>query len=244
MQRNSAYAVLADWFEYLNQDCDYEKWSQFLMTRLSAYPLKKGLDVGCGAGWFTRFFERNGYEMTGLDVSAEMLARAQENARNEGLHAEYLQGDIAKIKLPKRFDFVLSINDCFNYLPTEKLPAAFKNVSSALTKKGIFLFDVSSPKKYREKIANTICADDREDVTYLNFISTKGKEVTMDVTLFVRREDGAFERRDEKHVQYIHEEEEILHALEGAGFEIMEVIGHLGEDKNTSDRLCFLAQRR
>ncbi|MBQ8428013.1 MAG: class I SAM-dependent methyltransferase [Clostridia bacterium] len=244
MQKNSAYAVLADWFEYLNQDCDYENWSQFLMMRLSAYPLKKGLDVGCGAGWFTRCFQRNGYEMTGLDVSVEMLAKAQENARNEGLRGEYLLGDIVKTKLPRRFDFVISVNDCFNYLPTEKLSAAFKNVASALVKKGVFLFDVSSPKKYREKIANTICADDREDVTYLNFISSKDNEVTMDVTLFVRREDGAFERRDEKHVQYIHEESQVLQALEEAGFEVIDVCGHLGEEKDKSDRLCFLAQRR
>ena len=244
MEKHSAYADLADWFEYLNQDCDYEKWSQFLITRLSDYPIKKGLDIGCGAGWFTRFFQRSGYEMTGLDASAEMLAKAQENALKEGQRGEYLLGDITKIKLPRRFDFALSINDCFNYVKTEKLATAFKNVAGALAKKGIFFFDVSSPKKYREKIANTICADDREDVTYLNFISSKGNEVTMDVTLFVKRADGAFERRDEKHIQYVHEEEEIVSALNAAGFDVLSVTGHLGEAKENSDRLCFLAQRR
>ncbi len=244
MQRKAAYAVLADWFEYLNQDCDYENWSQFLLMRLRGYPLKKGLDVGCGAGYFTRFFQRQGYQMTGLDVSEEMLAAAEEHARKEGVRSEYLLGDIGKIKLPRQFDFVLSVNDCFNYLPTEKLSSAFKNVSSALKKEGIFFFDVSSPKKYREKIANTICADDREEVTYLNFISAEGNRVTMDVTLFTKRADGAFDRRDEKHVQYIHEEEEIVAALDKAGFALLDVCGHLGEDKKESDRLCFLAQRR
>lgn len=244
MQKEAAYAVLADWFEYLNQDCDYENWSQFLITRLKGFPLKTGLDVGCGAGWFTRSFQRNGYEMTGLDISSEMLSKAQEMALEEGLRGEYLQGDIAKMKLPRRFDFAISVNDCFNYLPTAKLSVAFKNVASALCKKGFFLFDVSSPKKYREKIANTICADDREDVTYLNFISAEGNKVTMDVTLFTRRPDGAFDRRDEKHVQYVHEEEQIKEALDKAGFDLLEVCGHLGEVKDDSDRLCFLAQRR
>ncbi|MBR2903928.1 MAG: methyltransferase domain-containing protein [Clostridia bacterium] len=244
MDRDSAYTNLAEWFEYLNQDCDYENWSQFLITRLQGYPVKKGLDVGCGAGWFTRFFQKNGYEMTGLDISAKMLAAAQENARKAGLRGEYIQGDIAKIKLPRRYDFVLSVNDCFNYMPTESLSSAFKNVASALVKKGIFFFDVSSPKKFREKVANTICADDREDVTYLNFISSEGNKVTMDVTLFTRRADGAFDRKDERHVQYVHEEEDILKALEGAGFSVVEICGHLGEDKADSDRLCFLAQRR
>ena len=244
MQKNSAYACLADWFEYLNQDCDYENWSQFLMTRLQSYPLTAGLDIGCGAGWFTRFFQRAGYAMTGLDSSFEMLSRARDNAAKEGVQSVYVQGDISKMKLPRRFDFALSVNDCFNYLPTEKLPVAFHNVASALVKKGIFLFDVSSPEKYRTKIANTICADDRDDVTYLNFISSQGNQVTMDVTLFIRRPDGAFERKDETHIQYVHEENEICSALQSAGFDVLEVCGHLGEAKEGSDRLCFLAQRR
>ena len=244
MQKNSAYVGLADWFEYLNQDCDYENWSQFLITRLQGFSLKTGLDIGCGAGWFTRFFQKCGCQMTGLDVSPEMLFNAQENARKEGLRGEYIQGDISKIKLPRRFDFALAINDCFNYLPTEKLTAAFKNVASALAKNGVFFFDVSSPKKYREKIANTICADDREDVTYLNFISSSGNQVTMDVTLFTRRADGAFDRKDERHIQYIHEEAQVVDALQAAGFEVLDVCGHLGEEKTNSDRLCFLAQRR
>ena len=107
--------------------------------------------------------------MTGLDISAEMLDFAQETAFKAGLRSEYLLGDITKIKLPRRFDFVTAINDCFNYIPKNKLNAAVKNVASALKKDGIFLFDVSSPRKFSEKIANTVCADDRDDVTYISF---------------------------------------------------------------------------
>ena len=65
----------------------------------------------------------------------------------------------------------------------------------------------------------------------------------MDVTLFVRRGDGAFSRRDEKHIQYIYEEEEIVSALCACGFTVLKTEGHLGEDKTLSDRLVFLAQR-
>ena len=65
----------------------------------------------------------------------------------------------------------------------------------------------------------------------------------MDVTLFIKRADGAFKRLDETHTQYIYEEEEIIAALEKNGFSLVSVEGHLGEDKNTSDRLCFLAKK-
>lgn len=241
--KNTAYTNLANWFEELNDDCDYENWSQYLILKLKQYPLKTGLDVGCGGGYFTRAFTKAGFTMTGLDVSPEMLDFAQNAALKAGVRSEYLLGDIASIKLPKRFDFVTAINDCFNYVPKTKLITAFKNVGRALKKDGIFLFDVSSERKFREKIANTVCADDREHITYLAFNKTDEEKTTMDVTLFVKRADGAFERYDETHVQYIHTETEICEALEKSGFSVISVEGHLGEEKEKSDRICFLAKK-
>ena len=242
MERKAAYANLAKWFEYLNDDCGYENWSQYLILTLKKYPLTTGLDIGCGGGWFTRAFQRVGYQMTGLDISAEMLDYAQETAFKEGVRSEYLLGDITKMKLPRRFDFATAINDCVNYIPKNKLNAAFKNVASALKKDGVFLFDISSPRKFREKIANTVSVDDRDEVTYLSFNKEELDGVTMDVTLFVKREDGAFERLDETHRQYVYTEVEICEILKNNGFEVLHIEGHLGEDKSQSDRISFLAQ--
>lgn len=244
MEKKSAYCHLAKWFEYLNDDCGYEKWSQYLIMKLSRFPLGTGLDVGCGGGWFTRAFQRQGYQTTGMDISAEMLDYAQECAMREGVRGEYILGDISKMKLPQRFDFVTAINDCVNYLPKNKLNAAFKNVRGALKKGGIFLFDISSKRKFDEKIANTVSVDDREDITYLSFNRPEEDGVTMEVTLFARGADGRYERLDETHRQYAYEETEILSALEANGFTVLEVEGHLGEDKETSDRITFLAQKR
>ena len=243
-EKKQAYAYLAKWFEYLNDDCGYEQWSQYLIDKLSRYPLASGLDVGCGGGWFTRAFQKQGYAMTGMDISAEMLDFAQETALSRGVRSEYILGDITKTKLPARFDFVTAINDCINYIPKTKLDAAFKNVRGGLRKGGIFLFDISSARKFKEKIANTVSADDRDEITYLSFNREEEDGVTMDVTLFVRREDGAFERMDETHRQYSYTEEEIVAALVRNGFEVLEIEGHLGEDKERSDRIVFLARKK
>ncbi len=243
MERKNAYAELAKWFEYLNDDCDYEQWSQYLILQLKEYSLSTGLDVGCGGGWFTRAFQKVGYQMTGLDVSAQMLGYAQEQARKEGLRSEYILGDITKAKLPARFDFVCAINDCVNYIPKEKLYLAFKNVRSALNKKGIFFFDISSERKFREKIADTVSVDDREDITYMSFNRVDGEKATLDVSLFVKNSNGDYSRLDERHVQYIYKEDEILSLLKETGFEIIKTEGHLGEEKTQSDRICFWAQK-
>ncbi len=243
MERNNAYANLAKWFEYLNDDCGYENWSQYFIMRLKGFSLQKGLDIGCGGGWFTRAFQREGYQMTGLDISPEMLNYAQAQAAREGVRSEYLLGDITRFQSPKKFDFATAINDCINYISKDKVEKAFKKVYAALKKGGIFLFDISSVRKFQRKIANTVSVDDREDVTYLSFNREEADGVTMEVTLFCKGEDGRYERLDEEHRQYAHTEAEIVAALEKSGFTLLDCTGHLGEDKRTSDRIFFLAQR-
>ena len=244
MKEKAAYSNLAVWFEYLNDDCGYENWSQYLIEKLGAFSLQDGLDVGCGGGWFTRAFQRAGYRVTGLDISPEMLDFAQSKALQTGLRGEYLLGDITKFRSPKKYDFVTAINDCINYIPKNKIGNAFQNVKNLLKKDGIFLFDVSSEKKFREKIANTVSVDDRDEVTYMSFNRAEEDGASMEVTLFVKDKDGRYTRLEETHRQYAYSEKEILSALEENGFSVLSVEGHLGEDKTQSDRLCFIAQKR
>ena len=243
MERNAAYAHLAKWFEYLNDDCGYENWSQYFITKLKGYAVRTGLDIGCGGGWFTRAFQKAGFAMTGLDISPEMLDYAQETALKEGARSEYLLGDITKFKSPKKYDFATAINDCINYIPKNKIDMAFKCVKGALAKGGIFLFDISSQKKFREKIANTVSVDDRDDVTYMSFNKEEADGVTMEVTLFTRQADGKYERLDEIHRQYCYTQEEIEDALQRNGFTLLGVEGHLGEEIASTDRILFIARK-
>ena len=248
MVDTKAYTNLATWFEYLNDDCGYDVWSQYLILRLNTLykgkRIYRGIDIGCGSGRFTRDFQKAGYLMCGVDVSAEMLSKAEELTAKENLNIRYFLGDIAKFKAFEKYDFATAINDCFNYVPPTRIKSALKNVHRLLEQDGVFLFDISSERKFLKKIANTVCADDREDITYLAFNTLDGKKVTMDVTIFVRRKDGAIDRFDERHVQYVYTENEILQALEETGFDVISVEGHLGADKSESDRLLFTVKKR
>lgn len=239
-----AYDSLAEWFEYLNDDCDYLSWSQYFISGLRALGAGgKGLELGCGSGAFSRALARAGYNMTGADISAPMLSKAAALARAEGLNIPFVQADAAKLKTPEKYDFLIAPNDCYNYLPQNRLQAAFRRAADCLKRGGIFWADVSSAYKLREKVANNMFADDREDVTYLSFNALKEDRVEMDVTLFVRK-GNVYERFDETHVQYIHEEEDVLSALEGAGFCVRAVEGHLGGAKERSDRLNFICVKK
>lgn len=237
-----AYDSLAEWFEYLNDDCGYPTWSQYFIEGLSALQAgPRGLELGCGSGAFCRALAEAGYTMTGADISGPMLSKAA--SLSSGMGIEYLLLDARSLKTGRKFDFIIAPNDCYNYLSPEELPRAFARAAACLKKGGVFWFDVSSPCKLRKKVADNIFADDRDDVTYLCFSRLLGGRVEMDVTLFVKGADGRFTRFDELHVQYIHEESELVPLLTAAGFTVLRVEGHLGENKEGSDRLNFICRK-
>ncbi len=236
-----SYSATGRCFEYLNKDCGYEQWSQYLIEKLKslgAGPV--GADVGCGNGYFTRALCRAGYDMTGVDVSAEMLSRARILAAEEGINVPFVQGDAVKLKLLKKADFIISVNDCFNYIPPEKLPAAFARAAASLKKGGAFIFDISSRKKLEEVIGDNLFADDSEDYTYLWFNRREGESIIMDVTLFLRGKDGRYTRYDERHVQYMHGKAQTAEMLRAAGFSV-QTEGHLGGSED--ERINFICKK-
>ncbi len=241
MSAGKPYSALGGAFEYLNDDCGYDEWSQYLINKIKSLGAgRTGLDIGCGNGYFTRALVRAGYDVKGMDISEEMLSRAVEIARREGVKAEFLCGDITKLKLNAKLDFIVAVNDCLNYVPQSKLFTTFSKVKSNLKKGGVFIFDISSEEKLKKDIGNNLFADDGEEVTYLWFNTLKEDRVEMDITVFTRGWDGKYTRADEVQTQYIHSESAVISALQDAGFTV-QTEGHLGGTKDK--RINFICRR-
>ncbi len=238
-----SYIALGGWFEYLNADCDYLTWSQYLLNRIkSAGTYTGGLDIGCGNGYFTRALNKAGYKVDGVDISQSMLSVARQKAAKEGVRCEFLCGDITKLKVCRKVDFCTAVNDCINYVPKDKLKTAFARVYAATNANGAFFFDISSQNKIRNIIGENLFGEDGEDISYLWFNKQTKEGVQMDLTFFIRQADGRYERREETHIQYAHSEEEVISALREAGFARVECEGHLGGDK--SERIQFAAFKK
>jgi len=105
------------------------------------------LDVGCGTGQLARYFLDHQYRVTGIDLSANMLRHAEENARQyvEAGLARFILADASAFKLDARFGLVVSTFDALNHLESEaSLRSCFKCVYDVLVSGGYFIFDLNT----------------------------------------------------------------------------------------------------
>jgi len=83
------------------------------------------LDIGCGAGRVSLALAKRGYQLTGVDVSEELLSIAHQNALSRNLEIDFVHTE--GITLPfqdAQFDIVASFK-VLCYIPTRILRKAF-----------------------------------------------------------------------------------------------------------------------
>lgn len=91
------------------------------------------LDVGCGAGLVTEPLARDGFKITGLDASAELIAAARAHATAQRVTVDYQQGSVeAMADLGKKYDCVLALE----ILEHVNAPQNFIQTIAALVKPG------------------------------------------------------------------------------------------------------------
>ena len=80
---------------------------------------KKLLDLACGTGEMTVELAQHGFDVSGIDLSDEMLFIAQEKAASLGLSIPFYQQNMAELEGLGKFDCVTIFCDSLNYLQNE-----------------------------------------------------------------------------------------------------------------------------
>lgn len=116
-------AVWADG-DYPTMAEDIAEAGRRLVDRLAVAPGERLLDAGCGSGTAARYAARAGAEVTGLDLTPELLDAGRRRAEQEGLRIEWREGDVEALPWPDAaFDVVISCFACM-FAPRQEIAAA------------------------------------------------------------------------------------------------------------------------
>ncbi|MBR6559196.1 MAG: class I SAM-dependent methyltransferase [Clostridia bacterium] len=240
-------------YDRLNGDIDYSGWADFveeLFSRFGERRVEAVLDLACGTGSMTIELARRGYDMTGIDLSSDMLSVARDRAMDEGISGVlWLLQDMREFELYGTVDAVVCALDSLNYLRnTKELETVFSLVNNYLYPGGVFLFDMNTPYKFENVYADNsyILEDDGIYCGWQNEYNPKTKLCRFYLSVFEECEDGGYIRSDEVQTERCFSLGSVKRALTAAGLELCGIYG--GTDfspvNENSERWYFAARKK
>lgn len=226
----ASYEFLAGSYDALTGDVGYGRWADYVERHFARLkrPVRRVLDLACGTGSLTLELARRGYEMTGVDLSPEMLAAAEEKCRVLENRPRFFCEPMESLRLPGRVDACVCCLDSVNYvLRPQKLARAFQRVWNCLEPGGLFLFDADTPEKLAA-MDGQVFLDETEDVfcVWRGEYSGKKRICSFWMDLF-ERSGETWRRSGELHQEYAYTIEELAGYLSDAGFVRVKQYGEL-----------------
>ncbi|HEY1351685.1 MAG TPA: methyltransferase domain-containing protein [Ktedonobacteraceae bacterium] len=118
-----------------------EQWAQ--ATRTTGGP---HLDLACGTGRMALHMAALGYQVTGVDIAAHMLAHARRKAAQQAATIEWVLADARTFQLQQHFAFIYLLGNAWQFLLTqEDQVALLTRVRDHLRAEGVFLFETRNP---------------------------------------------------------------------------------------------------
>ncbi|MBQ7347847.1 MAG: class I SAM-dependent methyltransferase [Clostridia bacterium] len=258
------YSAIARVYDRLNAEIDYAAWADFVEACFDRFLPKRPelvLDLACGTGSMTLQLAARGYDMIGVDGSADMLSEAYSRALGQP-RILFLQQDMRAFELYGTVGAVTCCLDSLNYLlALDDLARCFSCVHNYLDPDGLFLFDMNTPYKFREVYGNNayvledeLIWDEGEETeeraaVYCGWQNTFHPDTGLcefDLSLFEELPDGNYRRSDEHQTERCYSMEEIRTALSGARMELLGVWSDyaFSVPDRTTERWYFAARAK
>lgn len=245
------YGKFAYLYDKLMQDVPYEFWVKLVVSSTEKYGLqgKKLLDLACGTGELTIRLAEIGYDVTGADLSVDMLTVAQQKAEEKGYKMFFVEQDMTQLEGLDSFDIIGIFCDSLNYLDSETdVIQTFQSVSKHLKQDGLFIFDVHSIYKMNSLFNNQTYAYSGEDISYIwqCYEGDYENSVEHELTFFeLDSKTGRYNRYDEMHYQRTFPIRLYEDWLEEAGFQVLEVKGDFTTQPpvKESERIFIIAKK-
>src|ERR1041385_791805 len=132
----------SNWFEEFFHGVTIDLWRKFSrpeLTRADADFLerilgrkKRLLDIPCGSGRHSLELARRGCRMTGVDLSAGVITEAKTEAKSAKLKAEFILGDMRRLRWQSEFDGACCMGNSFGYMEYPDMQKFVRGLARAL----------------------------------------------------------------------------------------------------------------
>lgn len=252
MIRNS-YTSIAAVYDKLNSEVNYSAYADYIERKFSLFAKEKPLsvlDLACGTGSMTAELAARGYDMTGIDLSEEMLAIARAKCDEKRFAHQVLlvQQDMTGLELYGTVQAAVCCLDSLNYLTdTGALERTLSHMHNYIEPDGLFIFDMNAPAKFERVYSDNayVLEDDGILCAWQNEYNRKTKLCDFYLSIFRECDDGRWERHDETQRERCYSLRTIKKLLGSAGFEILAVEGDFSgaEVNNDTERWYFTVKR-
>ncbi|MFC0188108.1 class I SAM-dependent DNA methyltransferase [Fictibacillus aquaticus] len=244
-----SYQQFAYYYDELMESAPYSHWVEYFKKKSLKYEFEgnRVLDLGCGTGSFSIRLAKEGYAVTGVDLSSEMLMIAKVKAEKENVMLSLFEQDMRSLEGLGEFDAVTIFCDSLNYLLTEEdVLDAFHSARSHLKSGGLLFFDVHTIYKMQHIFLGNTFGSNEEHLSYI-WQCYEGEwpdSVEHDLSFFVRN-GTMYDRFDELHIQRTFSADTFAELLKKAGFQLLETTADFidGDILPESERQFFIARK-
>lgn len=179
------------------------------------------VDLGCGSGIWAGILLDKGYSAHGIDISANMVKLAQQQAPGATFEVNsFLKADIPQCNA------VTSMGECLNYLfdpnhSDEHLRLLFTRIFEALHPGGMFIFDIAGPG-YADATGPHKRHFVSDDWAVMIQVSEHKREqrLTRYITSFRKTDEGTYRRHEEVHRIQLLQGTHLAEMLRAIGFKV------------------------
>lgn len=250
------YEVFAHVYDDIMDDSLYDKWLEFTKRHLLP-DNQRILELACGTGKLAVKLAEEGYNVTALDLSEEMLVIANnrmiesinQNELSEDNEIEFIQGNMLSLSsINRTYQAITCYSDSLCYMKNEmEVQKVFDEVYSSLEENGTFIFDVHSDYKVEKVFDGFEFHNETDDYAFLwnSYPDDAPMSVVHELSFYIKNQNGLFERYLEDHHERTYKLSHYLTMLEQAGFVQVEVFADFTDEYpvENSERLFFVARK-
>ena len=244
---------MAEWFEewfnteeYLNvyrhrNEEDAKNLFNLIRKNIVLENGSKVLDLACGAGRHSILFAKNGFDVTAVDISDNLLNVARKTAEEFKLNINFIKNDLRKLDLTDKFHLIINLFTSFGYFESDdENDEVIKIASQHLVDNGYFVMDFFNIIYLKNNLI-PISYDKIEDGIIKQERAMEGNRIVKKI-IITRR---AVEKRYFESVRTF-TKDELTFLFEDNGLKVQSIYGdYLGNSftEGSSPRIIIIAKK-